>query len=82
MSQLTDALRKSLAELEERMKMADNAHQAARSTFAHFEGSSGSALWFKLRQEVDNTLTHARVLEAHWHRIKADLLDRQAKDKE
>lgn len=82
MSKRTDELRAELLKLEGRMKLADNAHQQARSTFARFEGSSGSPLWFKLRDEVDYSLTHCRVLEAIWHRVKADLLDRQNLDKE
>lgn len=82
MSIRTDKLRTELLELEERMKKADNANQAARSTFARFEGASGSALWFKLRDEVDHTLTHTRVLEALWHRTKAALLEQQNADKE
>jgi hypothetical protein len=39
-------------------------------------------MWQKLRDEVDSTLTRCRVLEAVWHRTKADLLEALNADKE
>jgi hypothetical protein len=76
MSKRLDDLKAALDDLDHRIKLAENAHQAAKSTFSRYEGSASSPMWEKLRQEVDDTLTHSRVLQAHWHRTKADLLER------
>lgn len=80
MSLRTEKLRDELADLDERLRLAYNLHQQAKSTFGRFEGPAGSPLWHKLRAEVDSTLTHSKVLEACWHRTKAALLDQQAKE--
>jgi hypothetical protein len=82
MSQRTKALEAALEDLEQRIKLAVNAHEAAKSTFSRFEGPYSHPMWQKLRDEVDSTLTHSRVLQAHWHRTKADLLDQLNIDKE
>ena len=82
MSLRTKALQAELDELEERIKLAVNAHEQANSTFGRFEGSCGSPLWERLRNEVDHTLTHQRILQALWHRTKAALLEQQNADKE
>lgn len=82
MSQRTQALKDALQDLEERMKLAVNAHEAAKSVFARFEGPVGHPMYATLRDDVDRTLTHSRVLQALWHRTKADLLDQQTKDHE
>lgn len=81
MSQRTETLRAELSDLDERLKLAYNLHQQAKSTFGRFEGAAGSPLWHKLRGEVDSTLTHSKVLEACWHRTKAALLEQQNADK-
>lgn len=72
----------ALAELDERIKLAEEAYTKARDTFSRFEGSPAHPMWAKLRSEVDTTLTHMRVLQAVWHRTKADLLDQLNIDKE
>ena len=82
MSQRTKALQVALEDLEARIKLAVNAHEAAKSTFGRFEGPNSHPMWEKLRKEVDTTLTHQRVLQAHWHRTKADLLEQLNADKE
>lgn len=82
MSQRTQALQAALKDLEERIKVADNAHQAAKSTFSRFEGPASHPMWETLRRDVDRTLTHVRVLRAHWHRTQADLLEQLNSDKE
>ncbi|WYW04254.1 hypothetical protein Kompost2_00004 [Pseudomonas phage vB_PpuP-Kompost-2] len=82
MSTRTDRLRNELADLDERIKLAEADHQAAKATFGRFEGSAATPLWEKLRNEVDGTLTRCRVLEAVWHRTKADLLEQLNTDKE
>lgn len=82
MSHKTDRLRLELADLDQRIKQAEEEHQAAKSTFGRFEGSAAHPMWEKLRNEVDATLTRCRVLEAVWHRTKADLLEALNADKE
>lgn len=82
MSTRTDRLRKELADLDARIEKAEADHQAAKTTFGRFEGSASHPMWHKLRTEVDSTLTHCRVLEAVWHRTKADLLEALNADKE
>lgn len=82
MSKRTDTLREELTELDRRIVIAEEAHKAAKTTFGRFEGSAATPLWQKLRNEVDTTLTHCRVLEALWHRTKAALLDQLNADKE
>lgn len=73
-------LRKELEEIEQRLKEASESHNKARDTFSRFEGTAGTPLWCKLRDEVDTTLTHRRVLKAVWHRISADLLEALTKE--
>lgn len=73
-------LRKELEDLEGRLKEATEAHNKARDTFSRFEGTAGTPLWCKLRDEVDTTLTHRRVLKAVWHRISADILEQLNKE--
>lgn len=82
MSIRTDKLRQELADLDARIVLAEAAHKAAKETFGRFEGSAATPLWEKLRNEVDSTLTHCRVLEAVWHRTKANLLEALNADKE
>lgn len=82
MSARTDRLRTELADLDTRIAKAEEEHQTAKSTFGRFEGSAAHPMWEKLRNEVDSTLTRCRVLEAVWHRTKADLLDALNADKE
>ncbi|WYW04348.1 hypothetical protein Kurepalu2_00001 [Pseudomonas phage vB_PpuP-Kurepalu-2] len=82
MSLRTKALQDELDELEARIKLACNAHESAKSTFGRFEGPCSHPMWEKLRDEVDTTLTHKRILQALWHRTKAALLDQQNADKE
>lgn len=82
MSIRTDKLRTELADLDARIAKAEELHQNAKVTFGRFEGSAATPLWEKLRREVDSTLTHCRVLEAHWHRTKAALLEQLNTDKE
>jgi hypothetical protein len=82
MSARTDRLRNELADLDARINQAEGDHQAAKVTFGRFEGSAATPLWEKLRNEVDATLTRCRVLEAVWHRTKADLLEALNADKE
>jgi hypothetical protein len=82
MSQRTQALQAALEDLSQRIKLAVNAHEAAKSTFSRFEGPASHPMWQTLRDEVDSTLTHQRVLQAHWHRTKADLLEALNADKE
>lgn len=75
-------LQMQIIELEKRLIMADEAHQIAKGVLSRFEGSCGTPLWERLRNEVDSTLTHWRVLKAVWHRLQADLLEQQTKDGE
>lgn len=82
MSARTNRLRNELADLDARISQAEADHQAAKATFGRFEGSAATPLWEKLRTEVDTTLTRCRVLEAVWHRTKADLLEALNADKE
>lgn len=82
MSIKTDRLRSHLADLDKRIQQAEADHQAAKTTFGRFEGAASHPMWQKLRDEVDNTLTRCRVLEAVWHRTKADLLEQLNADKE
>lgn len=82
MSTRTDSLRAELADLESRIKTAENAHQQARSTFSRFEGPVTHPMWTTLRDDVDRTLTHVRVLKALWHRTQAALLEQQNADHE
>lgn len=82
MSTRTDKLRAELADLDARIKTAEEAHQKAKAVFGRFEGSAATPLWERLRNDVDSTLTHVRVLEAVWHRTKANLLDQLNVDKE
>ena len=82
MSHRTDRLRAELADLDSRIATAEAEHQAAKSTFGRFEGAASHPMWQKLRDEVDSTLTRCRVLEAVWHRTKADLLEALNADKE
>lgn len=82
MSARTDRLRTELADLDTRIAKAEEEHQTAKSTFGRFEGAASHPMWQKLRDEVDSTLTRCRVLEAVWHRTKADLLEQLNADKE
>lgn len=82
MSHRTDRLRTELADLDSRIATAEADHQAAKATFGRFEGAASHPMWQKLRDEVDATLTRCRVLEAVWHRTKADLLEALNADKE
>ncbi|WYW04446.1 hypothetical protein Mudajogi_00001 [Pseudomonas phage vB_PpuP-Mudajogi] len=82
MSLRTKALQDELDELNQRIKLAVNAHESAKSTFGRFEGPASHPMWEKLRDEVDTTLTHQRILQALWHRTKAALLEQQNADKE
>lgn len=82
MSTRTDRLCTELADLDARIVQAEADHQAAKATFGRFEGSAAHPMWERLRKEVDSTLTHCRVLEAVWHRTKADLLEQLNADKE
>lgn len=82
MSARTDRLRKELDDLDTRIAKAEEEHQTAKSTFGRFEGAASHPMWQKLRDEVDSTLTRCRVLEAVWHRTKADLLEQLNADKE
>ena len=82
MSARTDRLRKELADLDTRIATAEDEHRAAKALFGRFEGSAAHPMWEKLRNEVDSTLTRCRVLEAVWHRTKADLLEALNADKE
>lgn len=74
MSRVKD-LQDELHDIEQRLKDATEAHNKAKDTFSRFEGTAGTPLWCKLRDEVDHTLTQRRVLKAVWHRISADLLE-------
>ncbi len=82
MSTRTDRIRTELADLDARIVKAEAEHQAAKAIFGRFEGSAAHPMWEKLRNEVDSTLTRCRVLEAVWHRTKADLLEQLNADKE
>lgn len=82
MSARTDRLRKELADLDTRINNAEVLHNLAKSTFSRFEGAASHPMWQKLRDEVDASLTRCRVLEAVWHRTKADLLEALNADKE
>lgn len=82
MSARTDRLRTELADLDTRIAKAEEEHQTAKSTFGRFEGAASHPMWQKLRDEVDSTLVRCRVLEAVWHRTKADLLEQLNADKE
>lgn len=73
-------LKEELHDIEQRLKEATEAHNKARDTFSRFEGTAGTPLWCKLRDEVDHTLTHRRVLKAVWHRISADVLEQLNKE--
>jgi hypothetical protein len=80
MSERMKQLEKQLADLDQRIKEASNDHQAAKSVFGRYEGPAGSPVWNMVRNEVDRTLTHLRVLQAVWHRIKADILEQQNRE--
>lgn len=82
MSQRTKSLQVECDELQERIKLACNAHEAAKSTFGRFEGPASHPMWEKLRNEVDTTLTHKRILQALWHRTEAARLLQLNTDKE
>jgi multidrug resistance efflux pump len=76
MSKRLDDLQEQLHDLDKRIELAEAAYEKARKTFSRYEGPASHPMWAKLRQEVDDTHTHCRVLQALWHRTKADLLDR------
>lgn len=80
MSKRLQDLRDELADIESRLKDATAAHNKAKDTFGRFEGTAGTPLWCKLRDEVDHTLTHRRVLKAVWHRLSADVLEQLNKE--
>jgi hypothetical protein len=80
MSTELDRLKAELVEVEQRLKEATEAHNKARDTFSRFEGTAGTPLWCKLRDEVDHTLTHRRVFKVIWHRISADILEQLNKE--
>ncbi|WGH28261.1 hypothetical protein 10P302A_gene0001 [Pseudomonas phage 10P302A] len=82
MSVRTKQLQAELDDLDERIKLAINAHEAAKSAFGRLEVSPAHFMWGKLRDEIDRTLIHQRVLQAHWHRTKAALLEALNADKE
>lgn len=78
----TQQMRAVCVELNERCLNASEAHEKAKSVFARFEGPVTHPMWSTLRDEVDTTLTHMRIMQACWHRAKADLLDQLNIDKE
>ncbi|AUV61709.1 hypothetical protein HOS76_gp15 [Pseudomonas phage Henninger] len=82
MSLRTKALQVECDELQERIKLACNAHETAKSTFGRFEGPASHPMWERLRDDVDNTLTHKRILQALWHRTEAARLEQLNADKE
>ena len=82
MSTTTDRLKDQLHELEQRIKVAINDHEAAKSAFGRLEVPPTHPMWGVFRDRIDTTLTHQRVLQAVWHRTKAALLEQQNKDHE
>jgi hypothetical protein len=64
-----------LRELEARLKIAEEAHAKAKDTFSRFEGSPQHTMWETLRDEVDHTLTHEKILRVMWHRINIEILE-------
>lgn len=82
MSKRTDDLKDELHQLEQRIKVAINDHEAAKSAFGRLEVPPTHPMWAMFRDNIDRTLTHQRVLQAFWHRTKAALLEQQNKDHE
>ncbi|QNJ57433.1 hypothetical protein [Pseudomonas phage Waldo5] len=82
MSATTDRLKDELHELEQRIKIAINDHEAAKAAFGRLEVPPTHHMWGIFRDNIDRTLTHQRVLQACWHRTKAKLLEQQNKDHE
>lgn len=82
MSKRTDDLKEQLHELEQRIKVAINDHEAAKSAFGRLEVPPTHPMWAVFRDRIDTTLIHQRVLQACWHRTKAILLDQLNADKE
>ncbi|WZX11465.1 hypothetical protein YZUPF006_000003 [Pseudomonas phage YZU-PF-006] len=82
MSATTDRLNEQLHELEQRIKVAINDHEAAKSAFGRLEVPPTHPMWAVFRDRIDTTLIHQRVLQACWHRTKAQLLEQLNADKE
>jgi hypothetical protein len=82
MSTRKKAMQAECDELQERIKLACNAHESAKSTFGRFEGPASHPMWEKLRNDVDSTLTHKRILQALWHRTEDARLEQLNADKE
>lgn len=82
MSATTDRLKDELHELEQRIKVAINDHEAAKSAFGRLEVPPTHPMWAVFRDRIDTTLIHQRVLQAVWHRTKAQLLEQLNADKE
>ncbi|QHB48061.1 hypothetical protein CHF33_01 [Pseudomonas phage CHF33] len=82
MSATTDRIKEQLHELEQRIKVAINDHEAAKSAFGRLEVPPSHPMWGVFRDRIDSTLIHQRVLQALWHRTKAELLERMNADKE
>lgn len=82
MSIKTDRLKDQLHDLEQRIKVAMNDHEAAKSAFGRLEVPVTHPMYDHFRNKIDTTLTHLRVLQAVWHRTKANLLEQQNEDHE
>lgn len=82
MSVRTEKLKQELHEIERRIKIAHNEHTSAKAAFARLEVPVTHPMWQVFRDRVDSTLTHQRVLQALWHRTKAQLLEQQNTDHE
>ncbi|UAV89406.1 hypothetical protein [Pseudomonas phage Eir4] len=82
MSATTQRLQAELTELEQRIKVAINEHEQAKSAFGRLEVPPTHPMWAVFRDKIDSTLIHQRVLQACWHRTKAVLLEQMNADKE
>lgn len=82
MSKRTDDLKDQLHQLEQRIKVATNDHEAAKAAFGRLEVPPTHPMWAVFRDRIDSTLIHQRVLQAVWHRTKAEILERMNADKE
>lgn len=81
MSATSDRLADEMHELEQRIKVAINDHEAAKSAFGRLEVPPTHPAWAMFRDKIDTTLIHLRVLQACWHRTKAAYLEQLNKDK-
>lgn len=82
MSIKTEKIRHEIADLKRRLAIAEQDHERAKDRFGGLQAPAGSALWCKMRDEIDTTLTRKRIIESLILRLSADLIDQQIIDKE